>query len=153
MTHSDLYFPCLELMSTRSAICYQLPSGRIRGVFCHWCGHPDHQLPILNEHYNAYRKVVALVKPGWMSHLRTEDTWESQYGTTDEQKAQTREPQPLYKSERGPGPWCDENGDYSFPPRTLPADQVRDYWRGAGCEHLYIFKEGHWTHEDLYENY
>ena len=81
-------------MATRSAIGYALPSGKIRSVYCHWDGYPSHQLPILKERYGSVRKVQALIRPGSMSSLQTSETWEPK---------NTRDPQPLYHSERGVG--------------------------------------------------
>lgn len=127
-------------MATRSAIGYIRPDGSIRAVYCHWDGYPDHQLPILTEHYNGIRKVQALIKPGSMSSLRTAETW-----VIDFQRA----PQPLYHHERGNGPWCCGDGsDYGDPPLTAPTlGEALNLWRDYGCEYLYAFsKEDGWHH-------
>ena len=115
-------------MATRSAIGYALHSGKVKAVYCHWDGYPSHQLPILEEHYNTFAKVRALVRPGSMSSLRTEQMW------TDYK----RDPQPLYHHERGDGE----------PPRTVANPEK--YWRDYGCEHLYVFRPGYgWFHYPL----
>jgi len=128
-------------MATRSAIGYALPSGKVRAVYCHWDGYPSHQLPILEEHYNSLPKVRALIKPGSMSTLRTTHLWESDA---------TRDPQPLYHHERGPGPWSAGDGGYGDPPYSIPEADAPAHWREYCCEHLYIFRPGYgWFHYDL----
>ena len=59
----------LLIMGTRSAIGYELPSGKIKAAYCHWDGSPRNQLPILNDHYKSIKSVQALIKPGSMSSL------------------------------------------------------------------------------------
>tara|TARA_R100000406_G_C3044034_1_gene106876 strand:+ start:190 stop:564 length:375 start_codon:yes stop_codon:yes gene_type:complete len=119
-------------MATRSAIGYQLPSGRIKAVYCHWDGYPKHQLPILIEHYNTVEQVRALIKPGSMSSLRTKETWESL-------GEDVREAQPLYHRERG---------EKDTGPRiTKSVEDASKFWREAWCEHLYVFvPDVGWTH-------
>jgi hypothetical protein len=128
-------------MGTRSAIGYELPSGKIRAVYCHWDGYPSHHLPILQEHHNTLPRVRALIKPGSMSALRTASTW------TEAQ----RDPQPLYHHERGPGPWCAGDGGYGDPPFTVADLQTAEnHWREYCCEHLYVFRPGYgWFHYEL----
>jgi hypothetical protein len=128
-------------MATRSAIGYALPSGKVRAVYCHWDGYPSHQLPILEEHYPTLSKVRELIRPGSMSALRTTQIWES--------KA-TRDPQPLYHHERGPGPWSAGDGGYGDPPFSVPDADAPSHWAEYGCEHLYIFRPGYgWFHYEL----
>lgn len=136
-------------MATRSAIGYALPSGKVRAVYCHWDGSPSHQLPILQEHYNTLRKVQALVRPGSMSSLRTEQLWESEYNP-ETGYSPRRDPQPLYHHERGQGPWCAGDGSYGDPPATVTEAEVEKHWRDYGCEHLYIFRPKYgWFHYEL----
>ena len=109
-------------MGTRSAIGYLQPSGSVRAVYCHWDGYPDHQLPILEAKYNTLAKVKALIKPGSMSSLESEHTWDYEY----------RDSQPLYHAERG-------HGDK---PKT--SSNAFDYWRDQDCEYLYVFDGTKW---------
>ena len=119
-------------MSTRSAIGYQLPSGRIRAVYCHWDGYPKHQVPILIEHYNSLEKVKALIKPGSMSCLRSDHTWDY---------SETRDPQPLYHAERG-------DGDPPITKATL--ESAMNYWNDCDCEYMYVFiPDLGWNHHPL----
>ena len=139
-------------MGTRSAIGYLQPSGSVRAVFCHWDGYPSHQLPILNKHYNTTEKVKALVKPGYMSSLRTRDTWET-YGDRlleDDngdyirdsegyfRKEGDRDPQPLYHYERG---HFYQPADYK--PKT--SSRPLDFWfQERDCEYLYVWDGKKW---------
>ena len=130
-------------MGTRSAIGYQLPSGSINAVYCHWDGYPKHQVPILIEHYNSLEKVKALIKPGSMSSLRTDHTWVD---------SEVRDPQPLYHWERGnDGPWCARDSDYSDPPITKATlKSAKKYWNDCGCEYMYVFiPDLGWNHHPL----
>jgi hypothetical protein len=129
-------------MATRSAIGYASPRGYITAVYCHWDGGPEHQVPILARRYYSKPKVQALIKPGSMSSLETDQTWDSDI---------KRDPQPLYHAERGDGPWCAADGGYVDPPhqsRTLADAQA--HWRDYGCEHLYVLRPGYgWQHYPL----
>ena len=130
-------------MGTRSAIGYQLPSGSINAVYCHWDGYPKHQVPILIEHYNSLEKVKALIKPGSMSSLRTDHTWVD---------SEVRDPQPLYHWERGnDGPWNATGSDYSDPPITKATlKSAKKYWNDCDCEYMYVFiPDLGWNHHPL----
>jgi hypothetical protein len=122
-------------MATRSAIGYQLPSGRIKAVYCHWDGYPSHQVPILIEHYNTISKVRDLIKPGGMSSLRTKETWE-RIGED------ARDPQPLYYHERG---------EKDVGPKIAKSiEDSTKFWNDVWCEHLYVFvPDVGWTHYEI----
>jgi hypothetical protein len=55
-------------MATRSTISLETDKG-IKTIYCHWDGYPSHHLPILEEHYNTYEKVEALMSLGNLSTL------------------------------------------------------------------------------------
>ena len=79
-------------MSTRSAIGYVMPSGRIKAVYCHWDGEPRIKEKELKQ-YKDKTSVVQLIKKGNMSSLETRSTWlTGGHGYF----AEAREPQPLY---------------------------------------------------------
>ena len=63
-------------MSTRSAIGYVMPSGRIKAVYCHWDGEPRIKEKELKQ-YKDKTSVVQLIKKGNMSSLETTMTWTS----------------------------------------------------------------------------
>ena len=52
-------------MSTRSAIGYQMPSGRIKAVYCHWDGDPRIKEKELKK-YKDKKSVMELIKKGSM---------------------------------------------------------------------------------------
>lgn len=151
-------------MGTRSAIGHELPSGKIKAVYCHWDGYPKHHLPILIKHYNTLEKAKALIKPGSMSTLRTRETWNCgprlKYNETYLQDPEglqmfqgDREPQPLYHHERGDGPWNATDSDYADPPHVNASlKAARKWWADSCCEHMYIFEINvGWIHYDLNE--
>jgi len=57
-------------MATRSNIAYKTPEGKIRSVYCHWDGYPEHNGEMLKRHYNTFDRAVALVELGQISALR-----------------------------------------------------------------------------------
>jgi len=59
-------------MATRSNIAYQTPEGKIRSVYCHWDGYPEHNGEMLRRHYTTTEKVAALIELGSLSSLREE---------------------------------------------------------------------------------
>ena len=48
-------------MSTNSRIGILHEDGTTETIYCHWDGYPEHQMPILTEHYNTAEKVKALL--------------------------------------------------------------------------------------------
>jgi len=101
-------------MGTRSRIGYELPDHSVVSVYCHWDGYVEGNGRILVEHYQNRDDVQDLIDGGSMSTLRTTRTWESaalrdENGKIIEDDAgswsysNTRDPQPLYHSERGDG--------------------------------------------------
>jgi len=117
-------------MATRSAIALQTAHG-FRAVYCHWDGYPSHQLPILQRRYNTARTAAALIAPGDISSLETEDLWD--------RSAAKREPQPLYYCERG---------ETNVSPRSFAtAAELMQWADGSGCEHVYTYqpRKG-WAH-------
>ena len=121
-------------MSTRSAIGYVMPSGRIKAVYCHWDGHPDTKEKELKK-YKDKTAVVQLIKKGSMSSLETKATWLS---GGDGYLAEAREPQPLYHMERG------ENWSYCKPRISLSKREAIKFWSGWDCEYLYVFTPEGW---------
>ena len=121
-------------MSTRSAIGYQMPSGRIKAVYCHWDGHPDIKEKELKK-YKDKKSVMELIKKGNMSSLETRSTWLS--GGRG-YFAEAREPQPLYHSERGDR-WANCKPRVSISKR----EAIR-FWSGWDCEYLYVYTPDGW---------
>ena len=101
-----------KIMGTRSRIGIEMPDHSVVSVYCHWDGYVESNGRILVEHYLNREDVQELIDGGSMSSLRTTHTWESsalrdENGKIIEDDAgswsysHTREPQPLYHSERG----------------------------------------------------
>ena len=121
-------------MSTRSAIGYVMPSGRIKAVYCHWDGHPDIKEKELKK-YKDKTAVVQLIKKGNMSSLETRSTW-----LTGGRGyfAEAREPQPLYHKERG------DSWSQCKPRISLSKREATKFWSGMDCEYLYVFTPDGW---------
>lgn len=56
-------------MATRSTISIKKTDGTYEGIYCHWDGNPDNQLPILNRSYNTLEKAQELIDLGSISFL------------------------------------------------------------------------------------
>ena len=121
-------------MSTRSAIGYQLPSGRIKAVYCHWDGHPDTKEPELKKYKNL-ELVRKLIKKGSMSSLETTAVWEGGGYLNN-----AREPQPLYHSERGD----QYSWDLIKPTTHASKKKAMEFFRGMDCEWFYIYTPDGW---------
>ena len=121
-------------MSTRSAIGYVMPSGRIKAVYCHWDGHPDIKEKELKK-YKDKTAVVQLIKKGNMSSLETRSTW-----LTGGRGyfAEAREPRPLYHKERG------DSWSQCKPRISLSKREAIKFWSGMDCEYLYVFTPEGW---------
>ena len=59
-------------MATRSRIAIEDESGRVRSIYAHWDGYPDHNGRILFEHYQDRAKVQKLIDLGNLSVLAPE---------------------------------------------------------------------------------
>ena len=56
-------------MATRSNIAYKTPEGKIRSIYAHWDGYPEHNGEILRRYYTDQAKIEALVALGSISTL------------------------------------------------------------------------------------
>lgn len=120
-------------MATRSAICIANKDRSLTGVYCHWDGSPEHQMPILKEHYNTANKARKLIAGGNMSCLRTPDIWDPKNGGYI---PDARPPQPLYHKE------CkrfDMGETDAVTSRNV--HYAVEEWREWFCEVLYIYEE------------
>lgn len=99
-------------MGTRSRIGYELPDHTVVSVYCHYDGYVEHNGRVLVEHYTDRDAVKELIDGGSMSSLRTTHLWVT--AAVRDQEGQivrdmdgnwvyspTRDPQPLYHTERG----------------------------------------------------
>ena len=67
-------------MATRSAIGYKLPTGEVRGIYCHWDGYVENNGKLLQENYQAAYKIAQMVELGDMSALAAEVAECTYYG-------------------------------------------------------------------------
>ena len=99
-------------MGTRGRIGYELPDHTVVSVYCHYDSYPEHNGRILATHYTDRDAVKELIDGGSMSSLRTTHLWvTAAVRDPDGQIARdmdgnwvyspTRDPQPLYHTERG----------------------------------------------------
>ena len=121
-------------MSTRSAIGYQLPSGRIKAVYCHWDGHPDTKEPELKKYKNL-ELVRKLIKKGSMSSLETTEVWDGGGYLNN-----ARESQPLYHSERGD----QYSWDLIKPTTHSSKKKAMEFFAMMNCEWFYIYTPDGW---------
>lgn len=111
-------------MATRSAILREHPSGSIVGIYCHWDGSPEHQMPILESRYNNSRLVDKLIHLGDLSSLQTDRNWFGLF----------QEPNPLPYRDRPQESWV------SIKPKAFECLQdAREWFKGMDCEFLYLW--------------
>lgn len=110
-------------MSTSARFGMVRPDGSIISVYHHWDGYPDWLGAKLKENYSDEAKLSQLISGGDMSSLETEQTWGSV----------TREPQPLYYSERGE----------KTPPQISPSfENFMKLTANCGGEYAYLWDKG-----------
>ena len=73
-------------MATRSNIAYKTIEGKIRSVYCHWDGYPEHNGEILRRFYTTTDKVKQLVELGSISSLGQEIGSQQDFDNRDSQK-------------------------------------------------------------------
>ena len=56
-------------MASTSTISMKTKSGKIKSIYCHWDGYPEHHLPILEKNYDTIEKVEQLILLGDLSSL------------------------------------------------------------------------------------
>ncbi|MEW5675521.1 hypothetical protein ABGT15_04345 [Flavobacterium enshiense] len=56
-------------MATRSIIAIKINSTKVKFVYCHWDGYPQHNGKILLNHYNDFLKINELIEHGGISSL------------------------------------------------------------------------------------
>lgn len=101
-----------SIMGTRSRIGIEMPDHSVVSVYCHWDGYPEWTGKQLVEYYQNREDVQELIDGGSMSSLRTEHLWvtaavrDENGKIVEDEKGNwiyspTRDPQPLYHTERG----------------------------------------------------
>ena len=59
-------------MATRSRIAIESKEGRVKSIYAHWDGYPEHNGKILFEHYQDRDKLTKLIELGSISSLAPE---------------------------------------------------------------------------------
>ena len=59
-------------MATRSRIAIESKDGRVKSIYAHWDGYPEHNGKILFEHYQDKDKLTKLIELGSISSLAPE---------------------------------------------------------------------------------
>ena len=115
-------------MATRSTIAIELPSGKIKSVYCHWDGYLSYNGKILQEHYTDAKKVAKLISKGAISSLGAEIGRKHDFNTSKEGWTK------FYKRDRGEDLQVDTFKNFDDYKRNLD-----------GQEYDYLFtKHGSW---------
>jgi len=118
-------------MGTRSLIGVETGEG-IVASYCHYDGYPSHQLPILQGKYGNKVKALGLIKPGSMSGLEVEHTWDY-----DEKRAA----QPLYHHERGEK----DTGPQTYENLADILMKAQECW----AEFVYVLSSSGWNYYEI----
>ena len=122
-------------MATRSAI-GMIIDGKVRAVYCHWDGYPEHNGRILVDHYQDPAKIQELISMGEISSLGPEigEQHNFDWSRTDpklyEEKCNTYTT--FYHRDRGESLSIKEFNNI---------DQFVDYFKGSGCEYFYLWEQ------------
>jgi hypothetical protein len=135
-------------MATRSTIAIELPSGKIKSVYCHWDGYLSYNGKILLEHYNDADKLLKLINKGSISSLGPEIGRKHPFSTYE-----LNQDAPDYAKKLKAHADAQEKGWTKFYARDrgekLVVDTYKDmgeYFRSQMEEYNYLFtKTGHWT--------
>lgn len=87
-------------MATRSWIGVESADGKVRGVYAHWDGYPEHNGAILLQHYNSRAKAEDLISHGAISVLRNKVGQKHDFNT-DQKLASEKEWTTFYGRDRG----------------------------------------------------
>ena len=73
-------------MATRSNIAYKTAEGKIRSIYAHWDGYPEHNGKILLDNYKNIEKIKALIELGSVSSLGAEIGEQQDFDNKETQK-------------------------------------------------------------------
>ena len=107
-------------MATRSNIAYKTPEGKIRSIYCHWDGYPEHNGEMLVRYYQEARKIAQLIELGSLSSLNKEIHYKGEHNFNNPQEdvcvfyARDRGEE-LHVSEYDDIPsWIDDMEEYAY---------------------------------------
>ena len=126
-------------MGTRSAIGYKTPLGKVRAKYSHYDGYPAYTGKLLQEHYQATRKIAQMVELGDQSFLAEEIfPTDASHSFSTPQEGVTV----FYGRDRG-----ESNVDAK---EFDTVQEFVDYYAGAGCEYFYLHTANGWIVHDRY---
>lgn len=120
-------------MGTRSAIGYKTPLGKVRAKYSHYDGYPAYTGKLLQEHYQATRKIAQMVELGDQSFLAEEifPTDKSHSFSTPQEGVTV-----FYGRDRG------ETGCETR--EFANVDEFETEMSHMGCEYFYVFNGQEW---------
>ena len=118
-------------MATRSAIGIQI-AHKIKGIYCHWDGYPEHNGKILLEHYDI-EKTVQLVELGNLSSLGQD------IGSKHDFDRCPADICNFYFRDR------EEDWDACKPLTFYSIDEFVTMFEEMGCEYFYLLVDDTWN--------
>ena len=125
-------------MGTRSAIGYKTAEGKVRAKYSHYDGYPAYTGKMLQEHYQAARKIAQMVELGDQSFLEAEIFPTGAHSFDAPEEGVTI----FYGRDRG-----ETNVDAQ---EFDTVQEFVDYYAGAGCEYFYLHTAAGWIVHDRY---
>lgn len=133
-------------MSTRSLIGSQDENGKIKAIYCHSDGYPDHLGATLIDHYNTQDKIDALIALGDLSALYENIAPLSEYAPPS---YAYREPKDVKHSYNTPqkGVTKAYHRDRGEELRIHEYDNEEGFIKAQGqfwADYIYLWKNGKW---------
>ena len=115
-------------MGTRSLIAIEDNQSESLVIYCHWDGHPENRMPLLNEKYNTPVAIRKLLSMGDLSCLETDKDW----------NLKPMKPQPLTYKMRG---------DTGVDMQRCKTTQLQRLAYERDAEYIYLFRGAHgWSY-------
>ena len=126
-------------MGTRSAIGYKTPEGKIRAKYSHYDGYPAYTGKMLEEHYQAARKIAQMVELGDQSFIAP-----NVFPSSDAHSFSTPEDDVIVFYGRDRGETRTDAQDFET------VQEFVDYYADSGCEYFYLHTPNGWIMHDRY---
>jgi hypothetical protein len=121
-------------MATRSLIAKKEKNGFI-GIYCHWDGYPEHQLPILENSYNSSELVDQLIALGSISILGNKIGTKQNFETPEDEDSCL-----AYHRDKG-----EEFSQTIVTSAKELLAEAEELW----LDYLYVFTENGWKHFEI----
>ena len=121
-------------MATRSLIAKKEKNGFI-GIYCHWDGYPEHQLPILENSYNSSELVDQLIALGSISILGNKIGTKQNFETPEDEDTCL-----AYHRDKG-----EEFSQTIVTSAKELLAEAEELW----LDYLYVFTENGWKHFEI----